>query len=105
MMPEVGGLDIIRIIRRQKPDLWIVAISGNDSTVSVNMVLKLSEAYGADRIPSKPFRQAELAAVLKRDWRNRLQNVNTLSREIRVGHYSWTPPARVTIPSLIQQDD
>lgn len=67
MMPGVGGVDIIRQIRRQNEDLWIVAISGGGEELSVNTMLRISEAYGADRILYKPFRKPELLAAIVRE--------------------------------------
>jgi DNA-binding response OmpR family regulator len=67
MMPGIGGVDIIRNVRPKKPDLWIVAISGGSEVMPVNTVLRISEAYGADRVLFKPFRKAELLAALQRD--------------------------------------
>ena len=67
MMPDVGGADIIRQIRRQNVNLWIVAISGGGQDLSVNTILRISEAYGADRILYKPFRKAELLAAISRE--------------------------------------
>jgi CheY-like chemotaxis protein len=67
MMPDVGGADIIRQIRRQNANLWIVAISGGSKDLSVNTMLRISEAYGADRILYKPFRKPELLAAIVRE--------------------------------------
>jgi len=67
LMPDVGGADIIRQIRRHNANLWIVAISGGGQEMSVNTVLRISEAYGADRVLYKPFRKPELLAAIARD--------------------------------------
>ena len=67
IMPGVGGVDIIRQIRRQNADLCIVAISGGGEELSVNTMLRISEAYGADRVLYKPFRKPELLAAITRE--------------------------------------
>lgn len=67
LMPELRGIDIIRELRREKSDLWIVAISGGGDTITEKSMLRMSEAYGADRVLYKPFRKPELLAAIERD--------------------------------------
>jgi CheY-like chemotaxis protein len=66
LMPDVAGADIIRQIRRTSANLWIVAISGGGDDLPVNTMLRISEAYGADRVLYKPFRKPELLAAIAR---------------------------------------
>jgi CheY-like chemotaxis protein len=66
IMPEVGGIDVIRQVRKDHPNLWIVAISGGGDMLSTTVTLTLSEAFGADRILYKPFVKSELLAALER---------------------------------------
>jgi DNA-binding response OmpR family regulator len=66
LMPGVRGIDIIRELRREKAELWIVAISGGGDTMMEKTMLRISEAYGADRILYKPFRKSELLAAVER---------------------------------------
>ncbi len=66
VMPGTDGIDVIKRIRRQNPDIWIVAMSGGGQEMSGNTVLTLSEAFGADRVLYKPFRKPELSAAIER---------------------------------------
>ena len=66
VMPNLGGIDVIKKVRSNHPDLWIVAVSGGGDSLPVNTNLKISEADGADRILYKPFRKSELLTAIAR---------------------------------------
>ncbi len=67
LMPEADGIEVIKTLRRQHPELWIVAISGGGRQLSANVTLKLSQAFGADRILYKPIRKSDLLAAIQRN--------------------------------------
>lgn len=63
IMPGKEGLEVIADLRRERPAVKIVAISGAGSIVTRNY-LKLARTYGADAVLAKPFSNEELTAVL-----------------------------------------
>src|ERR1051326_5853902 len=48
LMPETDGLEVIRAVRQDGPEVKILAISGGGN-VSPGMYLKLAQKFGADR--------------------------------------------------------
>jgi len=66
LMPDKDGIEVIKALRRRHPELWIVAMSGGGRKIAATVSLKLSEAFGADRVLFKPFRRAELLAAITR---------------------------------------
>ena len=65
LMPEVDGLEIIRSLRREFPDLKIIAMSGGGETGRLQYLPEARE-FGADIALSKPFDPAVLTAEVKR---------------------------------------
>ncbi|MCZ6632774.1 MAG: response regulator [bacterium] len=63
-MPERGGLEVIRELRRDFPALKIIAISGVDVRDEIDMVA-LTTRYGADRALEKPLSQEQLLGAVK----------------------------------------
>lgn len=63
VMPEKEGLETIDEVRRQYPDLKIIAMSGG-GRVNGSDYLKIARAMGADRVLAKPFSVDEIAASL-----------------------------------------
>lgn len=62
-MPDVDGLEVIDKLRRKRPDLKIVAMSGGGFDGTVNM-LPVAQRLGAAEIVQKPFvRRALLDAI------------------------------------------
>ena len=59
IMPEKDGLETIRELKRDYPDLKIIAISGCDNGDKKGY-LSLAEAYGAAHTFEKPFDPDEL---------------------------------------------
>lgn len=66
LMPEKEGIELIRDIRRDAPDVHIVAMSGGGTTAKAMMFLDFALALGADAVLRKPFRAAELAETVGR---------------------------------------
>lgn len=63
IMPEKGGIETIRELRRNDPNLKIIAISGSGPTREGD-ILKRAKQVGADMVLSKPFGEAELLEVV-----------------------------------------
>ncbi len=64
IMPEKEGIETIRELRRDFPQLKIVAISGG-GRISANGYLNVAKTIGADRTFSKPFELKELIGTVK----------------------------------------
>ena len=66
MMPNKEGIETIRELRRDRPDLPMLVISGNPGS---SLYLQMATLLGAHSALAKPFRSAELleavAAMLK----------------------------------------
>ncbi|MFC1735233.1 response regulator transcription factor [Candidatus Hydrogenedentota bacterium] len=64
IMPNKDGLDTIMEIRRNFPEVKIIAISGGDNTPPQDY-LDLANEFGADLALSKPFRLEELTGAIR----------------------------------------
>ena len=63
IMPEKEGVQMIMELKRDFPELPIVAISGGGRTRNLDF-LKIAERYGAQKILAKPFSEEELVDVV-----------------------------------------
>jgi CheY-like chemotaxis protein len=63
-MPEKEGIETIVDIRRNYPDIKIIAMSGGADVGSMP-VLQLAEMVGADRVLKKPFRTSEIVEAIE----------------------------------------
>jgi CheY-like chemotaxis protein len=63
LMPEMEGLETVQQIRKTRPDIKILAISGDFGPGAVDY-LGYAQAFGAAAILHKPFRLAELLEVV-----------------------------------------
>ncbi len=64
VMPEQGGLRTIDGVRRQCPEMKILAISGGGSLLSSTDYLSLAESLGAHGTLEKPFDKEELETAV-----------------------------------------
>ena len=64
IMPEKEGLETIREMRRIKPDLKIIAMSGGGK-VSADNYLEIARIFGASKIISKPFTKQEMITAVQ----------------------------------------
>lgn len=62
---DMSGLEAVKAIRHQHPDIRIVSIADGSSGVSAHSALTLARAFGADRVIYRPFRPDELLDTLK----------------------------------------
>ncbi len=65
LLPVKDGIEIIRDIRRIDPEARIVAMSGGGESAE-SRLLALTKEFGAVETLSKPFRMAQLVAVIER---------------------------------------
>ncbi len=64
IMPEKEGLEIIKEMKKLKPELKIIAISGG-GRISAQSYLGTARLFGADLAFQKPFSQAEIVGAVK----------------------------------------
>lgn len=64
LMPEVDGLELIRMFRAHFPEVPIIAMSGGGDMLPASMGLQLSQAFGANTVLVKPFTLSEFFAVI-----------------------------------------
>jgi len=60
LMPEVDGIEVIKAVRRTRPETKILAISGGAPNLPAGYALKLTEMFSADAVLYKPFMNDEL---------------------------------------------
>lgn len=63
LMPDRDGLNFIMEVRRTRPDLRIVAISGG-GRLGAGPLLSMADGLGADATLVKPFSPSELEVAL-----------------------------------------
>lgn len=64
VMPGKNGLDIIKEVKRDYPDIKIIAISGG-YLIGPKRYLDNAKAFGADRFFEKPFTSDEIYSAIK----------------------------------------
>ena len=82
VMPEVDGLEVLRLIREEPLPPEIIVITGNGTIETAIAALKL----GAYDFLSKPYRMAEIEALVRRAWEKRMlarDNMHMASRLLR----------------------
>ena len=68
VMPEVDGLEVLRQVREEPLPPEIIVITGNGTIETAIAALKL----GAYDFLSKPYRMAEIDALVRRAWEKRM---------------------------------
>ena len=68
-LPDIDGLDLLRRIRQQQPDVAVIVLSSRDDEAGKVAALDL----GADDYVTKPFGMDELFARMRAAMRHRLQ--------------------------------
>jgi len=64
VMPEKEGIQTIAGLRRERPDLRIIAMSG-DGSDGASFYLEMAREFGADVTLSKPFSRAQLLEAVE----------------------------------------
>jgi CheY-like chemotaxis protein len=62
-MPEKEGIETIRELRKLRPDIKIIAISGGGRTGDLDY-LELAKDLGAKRALTKPFKREEVLSAV-----------------------------------------
>ena len=65
IMPEVDGVEAIHSLRREFPDVKIIAISGGSPHIAGEYLLGTADALGAVKTFGKPVDIHELIATIK----------------------------------------
>jgi DNA-binding response OmpR family regulator len=65
IMPNQEGIETIRLMRRERPDAKIIAISGGGRIGDLD-VLEIAHKLGADDVIHKPFDAAELLGRVRK---------------------------------------
>jgi CheY-like chemotaxis protein len=65
IMPEMDGVETITEIKKTRPDLKIIAMSGG-ARIGNGNILQRAKEFGADLLISKPFEMAELTSLIGR---------------------------------------
>ena len=68
VMPEMDGLEVLRLVREEPLPPEIIVITGNGTIETAIAALKL----GAYDFLSKPYRMAEIDALVRRAWEKRM---------------------------------
>jgi DNA-binding NtrC family response regulator len=68
VMPEMDGLEVLRRVREESTPPEILIITGNGTVETALAALRL----GAYDVLSKPYRMAEIEAVIRRAWEKRV---------------------------------
>ena len=63
IMPDKEGLEIILEMKKKRPDLKIIAISGG-GRISPESYLECAAHFGASRVFQKPFKQKEIVSAV-----------------------------------------
>ena len=63
-MPGMGGIEGITRIKKNWPDIKIIAISAGFEDMDKKKTLKAAALQGADRVLPKPFTEEELTGVI-----------------------------------------
>jgi DNA-binding response OmpR family regulator len=65
IMPEQEGIETIAMLRHERPEVKIIAISGGGRIRNVDF-LEMARSLGADDVISKPFEAEELLSRVRR---------------------------------------
>lgn len=63
-MPRLDGIDLLKALRRARPNLKVIAISGGGAGMSLEVAASLARAWGAEDVMVKPFDNETLVARL-----------------------------------------
>jgi CheY-like chemotaxis protein len=64
LMPEMDGIELIPLIKKKRPDVYILAMSGGGHNFMGDYCTKLAVTLGADSVIMKPFTLAEVQEAL-----------------------------------------
>ena len=64
VMPDVDGMEVIKQLKEQYPEVPIIAISGG-GRIAADFYLKASEVLGVNKVLQKPIEPVELLDAVK----------------------------------------
>ena len=64
IMPDKEGLELILEMKKRRPGLKIIAMSGG-GRISPESYLECAQHFGAEKVFQKPFRQKELVSAVQ----------------------------------------
>ena len=64
LMPEVDGIELLRSVKRSRPALPVIAMSGGGQ-IAARDLLDMIGQLGADRVLQKPVRRSDLLAAVE----------------------------------------
>ena len=64
LMPEVDGIELIKVTKQRQPKARTLAISGGSRDIPAKWSLKMTQMFGADRSLYKPFSNDELLGAV-----------------------------------------
>lgn len=64
IMPDKEGLELILEMKKKRPELKIIAMSGG-GRISPESYLECARHFGAEKVFQKPFRQKEIISAVK----------------------------------------
>ena len=65
LMPDQDGLELIRALRKDRPTLPIVAMTGG-GLLSADVYLNIAKVFRVDGVLRKPFSMDELTSLVRR---------------------------------------
>lgn len=71
VMPEKNGIDLIRQVKKEYPDVAVIAISGGGGIEGRYDYLEIAKLVGADNILKKPFEVRELRSAISEAMKDR----------------------------------
>ncbi len=78
IMPITDGIEVIQKIKKIKPQIFIIAISGG-GILKGNDYLPIAKDFGADAVLYKPFTKEEFFKSL-----NTLENIENRTGELKI---------------------
>ena len=87
MMPGIDGLEVLRLVREEPFAPEIIIITGNGTVETAISALKL----GAYDFLTKPYRMAEIEALVRRAWEKRVLTRDNARMQGRLKRASSTP--------------
>lgn len=88
VMPELDGLEVLRLVRERPMPPEIIVITGNGTVETAIAALKL----GAYDFLSKPYRMAEIEVIVKRAWEKRMLTCDNHALQARLRRMSAVMP-------------
>lgn len=91
VMPELDGLEVLRQVRERALPPEIIMITGNGTIETTLAAIKL----GAYDVLSKPYRMAEIEALVRRAWEKRMLRHDNATLRAHLDR-AWSQPVFLT---------